>query len=346
MNEYYRANFDYEYDLFKLPISQKKRLAILSRLEYLYFFLELDFPLIVHREYPQKYIDFVEDRSGKKLSIIDKSLLCEEDKIHNLWGNLKNIHLEQKLNSKRFSIQVEDSLQVNYSNRAVVEDYESFDNYLRSNPFDLIKQDLFLFSGLGQSELSIKGNLYKVKKKDFPFVLSRKLDRIFDLGISIKNNMIENISLNFVTKRGRYVGSLVFEDKKKLYNFLVVVFSISKKIIEEIEYEVGRIVSKVESDTGVSDFQIDAFAYKSNSDIRLYPLCEINYRRTMGMWASRYMRKNDLPFYMFSLTLGKMNQDFSNINILSPENSMFNHLEFINNSEFDAYRDFSKVNSL
>jgi hypothetical protein len=88
-----RVNASYESEL----LGNKNHSRIMDEsLEFVAFFLE-DRPVYSLKKYNQDYLEHVESITNKKINLI------RSGKYENWWGQLKDINLEKRLNSKETS---------------------------------------------------------------------------------------------------------------------------------------------------------------------------------------------------------------------------------------------------
>ena len=115
-----KVNADYESVLF-----HNKPLPVINEsLEFLALYLS-DKPLLSQKKYADHFLDHVESFTGIRPSIV------KDQSFENWWGDLRNIELEKKLNSKEMSAEF-------YSDNLVVR--SKFSNIDADKPKGLIIQ--------------------------------------------------------------------------------------------------------------------------------------------------------------------------------------------------------------
>ncbi len=108
--------------------------------------------------------------------------------------------------------------------------------------------------------------------------------RVLDIGTTfqIENGVILNQFMveNFNSPTGRFKGAMAAQDLS----------SFREIILKKYNYDLNELISITKEivalylDMGcTSNVQIDSFVYEEEGKLKLYPLVEVNYRKTMGL---------------------------------------------------------------
>ena len=290
-------NIDYEYELYGLfdknDELKKKIEKIRQELEYIYFFLEnSESCLKTNKYYCPHYLEYL-----KKLGLTIPKMTKEASSGSlNWWGKLKNIPLEKLLNSKKTSTLFALEEKMCHPKTLLIENIDELRNFYPSeDTSEWIVRAAYSTAGNGVLRLNRK-EFFNAKKinnlerilLDSPIVLEPYLKRIMDIGILINLSSPLNYSItkNFINERGSFKGGLIFENKrdfeKKLDNDFM-----SMNLIEENIEKIARYYSSL----GAREYiQVDSFFFEEQGKIKYYPLVEVNYRKTMGLFL-RSMKK-------------------------------------------------------
>lgn len=264
----YRANFDYESELFW----DKSDTWAVEMLEHLFFFcVGRESALFTSRVYQDDYLGFIRDAIGfmPRIHLIGKP--------ENWWGKLENLSLEQTLNSKVTSFEIGKKLGLNHSSSVLIKSIEELEKFF----FE--KKDIFLRhpyerSGRISFRLNELAHLEKSKEKLIKILKEQPLlgdlyfeDRHWDLGTGFVQKgerfEIEYQAKNLNDDKGVFRGAVLLENT-------IAPEELTK--IAEAYYHLGAR----------EYLQVDSFAY----DDGINWLCEVNYRRTMGYIVHKLKR--------------------------------------------------------
>lgn len=263
----YRANFDYESELFW----DKSDTWITEILEHLFFYcVGREDSLFTSRTYSDDYFNFI------KLATGFVPRLTSEGESKNWWGKLENLSLEKKLNSKVTSFEIGKKLGLNHSNSALLKNYQELENFLEQNK-DIFIRHPFERSGRASFRLKNIDELEKNKEKfselleDQPFIGDLYFNRHWDLGTGFIQRddkfEIEYQIKNLNDNRGVFRGAVLIQNP-----------------IETVEL---KKIAEAYYDLGARDYlQVDSFAYEAGINW----LCEVNYRKTMGYVLNKLKR--------------------------------------------------------
>lgn len=265
-----KANIDFEEVLNGLP--SKKLLN--ESLEFFILWLE-DQPLYSQKNYPQEYFDYIKQHTGRSPQVISIG------EFKNWWGDLEHFDLIKKISSKSFSF--EWWSQSYPLQGSVCKSWEEIERFVDD------KQWLF------KKAHSMSGRGH--------FVISK--DKIEDLKKQIEVNNDSSCVIEPLYERVRDVSALWLPEENKYiyYNNLVDnkfqwrACQLSQELNNEIQMNYPQWIESLNELKNhlqmlgyVGPFSVDAFTYKSEEGIKLYPGSEINPRKTMG-WVTYHLNK-------------------------------------------------------
>lgn len=266
-----KVNADYEAVLF----NQKKSLPVINEsLEFLALFLN-QVPLLTHKKYSPEYLDHIEKLTGHRPKIV------REGESENWWGPLKDISLEQKLNSKEMSAKL--NISENWcTDTYIISDLSELPKlnktYLAKNPYGMSGQN---FSFVTEGKLE---NL-EVMLKRGKVVLEPLLERVYDFSYYIYPNGEKICYQNIVDQRFQYRGTIFQDFTKPNPNSLSFYSDIKAEEWQKFNLALETIIYHYKTLQMTCGFSIDSFVYKDGNDFKIRYLSEVNYRRTMGQVA-------------------------------------------------------------
>jgi hypothetical protein len=274
-----RVNIDYESVLFK----QQPSSTLNETFEFLAFFVE-DRPLFTRKAYTPEYLRHVESITGKKPQILTSG------EAENWWGRLENPELERKLNSKitclEFLHQQGEHLEAQVIRRPS-------DLNISKLPKRLLIKAAAGMSGRGnkvinQDDLNVN-ELQKWLKLD-PFTIEPLLDRRFDFSTYVFEGKEIVTYQNLVDKSFHYKGTIINRS-----NSSITGLSFYEKSSTEAWKNFNRIrdlvIDHYFAIGNGGNFCLDSFAYQAEDSLKIYSVCEVNFRRTMGSVAYRLAQK-------------------------------------------------------
>jgi hypothetical protein len=185
-----KVNADYEAVLF----GKKESLPLINQaLEFLALFVDTR-PLFSLKNYSEEYLQHVESFIGRK-PVIKKSADFE-----NWWGELKDIELEKKLNSKEMStkLNIEHGWSKDTHFMTQAEDLSVLRDdlkYLAKNPFGMSGQNFPWFPKMIHLNLiRLLSNLYSIGFMISPIMFFRMVKESAIRTLSIKDINIEELS--------------------------------------------------------------------------------------------------------------------------------------------------------
>lgn len=264
----YRANFDYESELFW----GRREDWVVEMLEHLFFYcVDPKDTLYTTKKYPDDYSNFLKSALGfrPKISSFGHPV--------NWWGNLKDLELEKKLNSKMTSFRISKNLNMNHSKSRIIFDIRQLEDFLEEVG-DVFVRHPYERAGRISFRINDKNSIEKNKSK---------FEKIFEKQPLIGDPFFENRSWD--------LGSCMFQNGQKFevgfqiknLNDSLGVFRGAVLLDETIEHESLSQISQAYYDLGARDLmQIDSFSYGEGVNW----LCEVNYRKTMGFVVSKLKR--------------------------------------------------------
>lgn len=278
--KYYRTNFNYETELFLkgvevlTPKQQKQNLEF----DYLFLWMESnECTLVSPSSFSEDYLDYIQKLKG------DIPAICSshQGEVLNWWGELLNLELERKLNSKLTSKDIYAKFNDNDQLNEVILEYCQLELILKENKqIQFLLKDPYSFSGMNSFVINYidmkKNNIVtsiERKLRQGPLLLEKNYSRIMDLGITfiIENGKICHsfIVNNFIGPTRHFKGGM---DLQAGINYQT---SINEGLLIAEEYiKLGAI----------NAIQLDSFFYIENGEIKYRSLVEANYRKTMGLF--------------------------------------------------------------
>ena len=266
-----KVNADYEAVLFNL----KKSLPIINEsLEFLAFFIS-DKKIISHKKYTSDYLDHVESLIGRMPQVMSEGIA------ENWWGALKNIPLEQKLNSKEMSAELNIS-EGWCTDTHIISDMTELPildkTYLAKNPYGMSGQNFSLVE-YGRLE-----NLESMLKRG-KVILEPFLERVYDFSHYIYPNGIKICYQNIVDQKFQYRGTLFQDYTNPDIKLLSFHSAVEKSEWDEWKEALEKIITHYRTPELECGFSIDSFIYREKNKLKIRYLSEVNYRRTMGQVA-------------------------------------------------------------
>lgn len=259
-----KVNADYEAVLF----GKKESLPVINQaLEFLALFVDSR-PLFSLKSYSEEYLQHVESFTGRR-PVIKKSTDFE-----NWWGELKDLELEKKLNSKEMStrLNIEHGWSKDTHFMTKAEDLSVLRGdlkYLAKNPFGMSGQNFSLVS---------KND----PPKSYPVIVEPLLDRVYDFSHYVFPNGQRICYQNFVDKRYQYRGTVFRDYTSPSRENLKFSHEISNEEWQKFDEALDVIVKVYQTPALKSGFSVDSFVYKESDELKIRALSEVNYRRTMG----------------------------------------------------------------
>lgn len=310
-----RVNADYEMELFS---GKKSSPLINEALEYLALFLE-DRPLFTKKKYSDEYLSYIKQLIGRN------PLIVTEGTYENWWGKLKDLELEKKLNSKEFSASLSGAKVI-----SCPEELELLSgiSYLAKDPRGMSGQNIFTFRK--GEELLL--NKYFENRKNL--IVEPLLKRVADFSHYIFPDNSAICYENLVDRKFQYKGTIFHNIKSPDINHLSFAQQLSVAKWNDFLMIKDKILKAYRAAGAVDGFSIDSFVY-DDVDLQIYPISEVNYRKTMGLIAFNLLQKLAPEATWGAFVLGKntskktfleklsLTQLLSKVIYLSPGDSRF-----------------------
>jgi hypothetical protein len=264
----FKVNADYESVLFRGQIGSP---ALIHSLEFLYFFLETD-ALLTDKNYSEDYLDYVEQISGHKPCLVKKA-----SSISNWWGECKDLEKERWWNSKITSAEF-------LLTKGWIKDLYILKNENDLSQLNSLKKYLFKdpFLMSGQKFQTNKENL--VWNKEKILIVEPLLKRLYDFSTYIFPDRKMIVYENLVDERFQYKGSYFNHIHSATLQKLSFYPQINHALWDQFQNQLLEIIAFYSSKENRMGYSVDSFVFEDDG-IKLYPLCEVNYRRTMGRIA-------------------------------------------------------------
>lgn len=282
----YKVDLDYEASLFD-PAYQEESAAskkIIREFEYVFFLVQKEKCVLKnYKDYEKRYLDHL-----NRLGFSIPALNPEAPVFDYWWSHRHDRANEQLLNSKLTSARLAASKGWGFQEGAIVSQVHEVQSHL--SRFAEVSRWLIKrphsFSGIGHyqfdSEKADPVILAKVLTE--PSLLEPVYDRLFDIGttfvvekgVVVKSFMVEN----FNSKMGGFLGGA---GSSNVDNFKKYIFEKYNFDLSELQFIAEKIAAEYLSLGAVANIQIDSFIYKEKEQLKLYPLVEVNYRKTMGL---------------------------------------------------------------
>lgn len=264
----YKVNADYELALFHNMLGPQK---LNQALEFFPLFLS-DRPVLSSKKYSETYLSYIEGISGNKPQFVIQG------KTENWWGDLKNIDLEKKLNSKELSAQLmidekwcEDTQIINSIHELKIKPNKQ---YLAKDPYGMSGQNFVVFT---------KGEEGKLPQAKL-LIIEPLFERKWDFSHYVFNDQVICYE-NVVDERFQYKGSLFQDISATNVQNLSFYSEISREEWDKFQQALKRIIAFYKEAGAPHSYSIDSFVYKTPTGYKIRFLSEINYRRTMGRTA-------------------------------------------------------------
>lgn len=329
-----RVNADYEISLFE---GKEAPQIINHSLEFLALFLE-ERPLASTRKYSDEYLSYIEKVTGRKPSVVSTN------DAENWWGSLKEKALESKLNSKVFSAALSEECQVIDSPDQM--NLEDGKKYLGKNPFGMSGQNIIVFDKNHLSEIEL------ALKKTGKIIVEPFYDRYKDFSHYVFPDGKSICYENIVDNRFQYKGTIFRDLTSPSLESLKFYNEVDAEEWKKFQASFIRISQAMISEGATSGYSIDSFCYKENNKIHVRALCEINYRKTMGLMAWMLAQKfaSDKKWAMLilgkSLKSGKRITEISECLHLSPGDTRFEMFFLFADSEEEGLLTFNRLKTL
>ena len=283
----YHINIDFEAWLFDSHYSLEKFQKFNKEYEYLFLWLEDDQVILSSSWIPEEsFLSYIKNLTGSlpKIQKVSESIPW--------WGNTLNFKDEEKKwNSKIFSTKLAIEKGLCHRETQIIETEEQLNKAIGESQYSKIwLRDPHQFSGRGSIRIQ-KGEEKQVKKvierlEQGPLVFDPELKRVRDFGTTFLNGENSFIIQNLNDKSGHFKGAIWQK------NFTEA---------QEIRDRLQPIHEEFSHSSLDYPLQVDSFYYIEEGELKLYPLVEINHRKTMGLMTqffSRFVNEDEVGMWM------------------------------------------------
>ncbi|MFL5785161.1 MAG: hypothetical protein ACJ76H_11155, partial [Bacteriovoracaceae bacterium] len=257
-----RVNADYESELFH---GRPGPIAVNRALEFLAFYLQ-DLPVQTSAEYTQEFFDHVRKISGRDPKIVRTGNSL------NWWGPLVRPEKERWLNSKLTSAKL--SISEGWSETRILH-REEIEKLLTHE--ELLVKDPFSMSGKGIVTLKPGQKIHLPNALQGELIVEPLLKRSHDFSHYVFPDGKVIRYENLVDERFQYRGTVIADE-------LSFADEVEKTEWTKFESRLKKIIHHYGKDS-LYGYSVDSFVYEKNGEFLIYPLCEVNARRTMGRVA-------------------------------------------------------------
>ncbi|MBC7713475.1 MAG: hypothetical protein H7177_09055 [Rhizobacter sp.] len=330
----YKVDLDYESFLFDPSYIENSpaSLKVIREFEYIFFLVNKEACVLKNaRNYDKNYLTKL-----KNLDFTVPVLNPESKDTISWWGNRHDYALEQILNSKITSANLAQKNNWGFSQGALVKNTGEITAHLKKFPDykNWIIKRPHGFSGIGHYQFSSDNiNKFILDKILIGEVLLEPLyQRVFDIGTTfeIENGNIKRQFMveNMNSSNGGFKGGVGASSVEKFKKYIQGKYNYS---LDEYEKITQKIAQTWLASGAVNNIQIDSFVYLENDEMKLYPLVEVNYRKTMGLviqnLADKYPDSDRITWFIKSQKEITEEKNFYTLNgemtRLSPEGTHF-----------------------
>jgi hypothetical protein len=283
------VNIDYESQLFDLDYNPSKYQKFNQALEHIFFYINKDInsSLVPKMNYSEKYLKGIE-----KLGFLAPRISDPKEKVSTLnwWGGLTNLELERKLNSKFYSAELALNLNLPVPKQWVVGQLSELENKLNENREEQwLLRDPYKMSGQGahifkKDELSKNINLFKKIFHQKPMLLNNYCERILDIGFTFNLDVGADevfFIINKIDNKLSFSGGELYLNEEDFYREYPELGL--ERLMFEMRLHLKKVVQHCRELGAIGFLQVDTFIYRDEKNqLKINPLVEINYRRTMG----------------------------------------------------------------
>lgn len=282
----YKVDLDYESFLFDPNYTEDStaNLKIIREFEYIFFLVNNEECILKNaRDYEKNYLNKL-----KGLDFVIPQLSSRAVNAVSWWGNRHNYAIEQNLNSKITSAELGAKNNWGFYQGALVKSSDEVIDHVKKFPqyTNWIIKRPHSFSGIGHYQFNAENiNKFIMNKIILGEVLLEPLyKRVFDIGTTFEVSdgiinrqfMVENIN----SANGGFKGGVGASTLDKFKKYILEKYDYNLDELEQITKEIARSYLDMGA---INNIQIDSFVYEEDGVLKLYPLVEVNYRKTMGL---------------------------------------------------------------
>lgn len=282
----YKVDLDYESFLFDPNYTEDSapNLKIIREFEYIFFLVNKDECILKNaRDYEKNYLNKL-----RGLDFVIPQLNPRATNTVSWWGNRHNYTIEQNLNSKITSAELGAKKNWGFYQGALVKSSDEVVEHIAKFPQhkNWILKRPHSFSGIGHYQFNSENiNKFIMSKIILGEVLLEPLyKRVFDIGTTFvvvdgiieRQFMVENIN----SANGGFKGGVGASTLEKFKKYILEKYDYNLDELDQITKEIARSYLDMGA---INNIQIDSFIYEEDGVLKLYPLVEVNYRKTMGL---------------------------------------------------------------
>lgn len=259
------AGFDFEQRLFSSQNTKPSPMA--EEFDYFILWLEKE-ALVSQRQFDSNYLENLQKIKSEEV------LITRESKGSTYWwGEIDDRELSQKINSKIFSHETAKNFGLIPDACRIVDNAFDFKSHIDQFPqyTRWVTKSPYSFSGLGHQVFD-RTHLPSVDWNE-SLLLEPWFNRTLDIGMTyLKQSRFQDYFgiQNLNDRQGRFKGALI-------QPFIPEVEELHQKLKPALHY--------LSSLSPENNLQIDSFYYLEEGERKVYPLVEINCRKTMG-WVT------------------------------------------------------------
>lgn len=261
-----RVNADYEVELFT---GTKAPAGINQSLEFLAFFVS-ERPVFTLKKYEHTYLCHVEKITGRRPEIVVSG------DYENWWGELKDLQLERKLNSKEFCTGFTGGKLVSDVSEIALNDDRI---YLAKNPHGMSGQNIVSFRRNDTSQVA------QSLKRFGSVIIEPLLDRVYDFSHYVFPDGTKICYENLVDQKFQYKGTLFTDLQSPHVESLRFYSEVSEGRWQQFLKDTETIICTYANAGAKQGFSIDSFLYREEGELFIRAMSEVNYRKTMGLIA-------------------------------------------------------------
>jgi len=270
-----RVNIDFEPVLFGL----NSKTSFNKEFEYIYFFFK-GINLKNIREYPKDYLDYL-----KSLGLEIPKLSPNGPNPINWWGEISE--KSKFLNSKITAVEIGLENGLCPEGVKLVKNIEEIEEILNNNP----RKDFFIrdpYLAAGNNSFIINQKDFKKKfisnlLKERALIMAPYFRRLMDIGLVFNQDKLE-ILWNLNSRDGKFKAGIIYKDENDLFNLIEKEFGLKKEELLGVQYKIYDLYKKQGAE-GI--IQVDSFFYQEEGQVKYYPLVEVNYRKSFGLFINR-----------------------------------------------------------
>jgi hypothetical protein len=280
MNDQFAVvNAEYERILFAAELGQDNNFDLVKSrklLEYLFFFINRDpnLALATFQHYSETYLHYL-----TSLGLIIPKLKIGDGNL-NWYGQLDDLNLEKRLNSKLFSYELLHKL---YPERmfAIVNSKDQVEHFIANQQVARwVLKPPFGRGGVKFVLIDKQADIPSEFKT--PMILEPWYNRILDVVLHYDPRTNEDyIYLSNISKeKGQYLGGKVFSSTDMMMKYIDGLGA--GTVYENLVLELQKILREIKKYKLKQPLTIDSFIYQHEKRLNFHPMTEINYRVNMG----------------------------------------------------------------